>query len=90
MSGDTKSGIARAIAFAGNQSALSKLIWEKCRVHIWQSRVSEWERVGWVSKGKAEYVSLATGIPLADLVRPTKRENRRVPARRKRGNDANA
>jgi transcriptional regulator with XRE-family HTH domain len=84
MSGDKLSGISRAIAVAGNQSALSKLIWEKCKVHVWQSRVSDWERAGYIpTQEKAELVFRVTGIPVGDLIRQEKREHRRV-ARKKR------
>lgn len=73
------SGISRAIAIAGNQSALSKLIWEKCQFFIWQSRISDWERAGYIpTRQKAELVSRATGVLIDDLLRQGKREHRRA------------
>jgi hypothetical protein len=78
MSGDKLSGISRAIAVAGNQSALSRLIWDKCHVFMWQSRISDGERVGYVSRKNAELISKATGIPVDDLIRREKRAHRRV------------
>lgn len=73
-----KSGISRAIAIAGNQAALSRLVWEKCRVLIWQARISDAERVGYLSPKNAELIARATGVPVEDLVRQDKREHRRV------------
>ena len=79
-----KSGISRAIAIAGNQSALSRLIWDKCRVLVWQSRVSDWERCGYVpTEEKALLVSRATGVPVEALLRQDKRAHRRVSRKKK-------
>ena len=82
MSSQKVSGISRAIAIAGNQAALSRLIWHKCRVLIYQSRISEGERSGYVSQRVAELIAQVTGVPVEDLIRQGKREHRRV-ARRK-------
>jgi hypothetical protein len=84
MSDDKESGISRAIAIAGNQAALSKLVWEKCHRLIWQARISEYERAGYVPRTNALLISEATGVPLADLLRQGERPRRRV--KRKKAN----
>jgi hypothetical protein len=85
MSGDKLSGISRAIAVAGNQAALSRLIWERCRVHLWQSRLSEYERSGYAPLRSARLISEATGVPVEDLLRPANQRAHRRVARSKEG-----
>lgn len=76
----TESGISRAIRIAGNQAALARLIWEKCGVRIYQARVSDWERQGFVPKARAELVARVTGVPVRDLLRGNDRPYRQVAA----------
>jgi hypothetical protein len=75
---DKESGISRAIAYAGNQAALSRMIWDRCKVHLWQARISDGERCGYVSFKNAELISRATGVPVEDLIRQEKRQRRVV------------
>lgn len=73
----SRTGISRAIEAAGNQVELSRLIWKVFAVHIWQSRISDWERSGAVpTREKALMVSRVTGVPVEDLLRQEKRKRR--------------
>jgi DNA-binding transcriptional regulator YdaS (Cro superfamily) len=63
---DELSGIRRAVAIAGTQ----KILAEQCGVL--QGRVSDWCIRGYVPKSRAPIVARATGVPLADLIRPLK------------------
>lgn len=84
MSDEKTSGISRAIAIAGNQAALSKLIWQKHRILIWQARISDYERAGGVvSEDRARLIADVTGVLLADLLLPRKkRQHRRASGRK--------
>jgi DNA-binding transcriptional regulator YdaS (Cro superfamily) len=73
-------GIEKAVAIAGSQSALARLLL------VAQARVSDWVTLGYVpaSRGRAEMVAQATGVSLKSLLRKTKRRKRRRYVGRKR------
>lgn len=82
---ETLSGIERAIEMHGNQTLFAEQLSAHIGEKVAQSRISTWLSYGYVPAGRAQAVSDITGIPLADLIRKTRR------TRRMRGrNDASA
>lgn len=68
------SGIMRAVLAAGSQTALAAQISSLAGRKISQSRVSEWLDKGYVPRARSVLVSQATGIPVVDLERKSKRK----------------
>ena len=80
------SGIDRAILFAGGQHALNLLLSAQTDFRITDRAVGKWQDNGYVSTRCVLAVSLITGVPVEDLVRPTPRK-RRSDAKREPNND---
>ena len=72
----SETGIERAVRMHGTQSLFAEQLSAKLGEKVAQSRVSVWLTNGYVPAERAQAVSNITGIPLADLIRKTKRTRR--------------
>lgn len=72
----SETGIERAVQMHGTQSLFAEQLSAKLGEKVAQSRVSTWLANGYVPTERAQAVSDITGIPLADLIRKTKRTRR--------------
>ena len=72
----SESGIERAVLMHGTQILFAEQLSAELGERVVQSRVSDWISKGYVPRARAQAVSNITGIPLADLIRKTKRTRR--------------
>lgn len=70
-------GIERAVRRVRTQTILAQCISEILGTPVGQSRISTWRAMGYVPAARAQAVSEATGIPVEDLLRKSKRKSRK-------------
>lgn len=70
-------GIERAVRRVRTQTILAQSISAILGTPVTQARVSAWVSMGYVPAARARAVSEATGIPVEDLLRKSKRKSRK-------------
>jgi len=66
------SGIERAIAEAGTQTALAMLVQTHSGQPVEQSYIARWKAIGYVPRWFVDHVAAVTSIPADDLRKPAK------------------